>query len=102
MDSARAVPAAPAEGDDTIMLRTALTIMAECEADLFMLDDFEELITYLKVGWVFWGVEVGLEDVWAVGGGWVGRWGVVSVWVGFDGMPCVWAGWRGAVHPAYG
>ncbi|GAB4814895.1 hypothetical protein N2152v2_001941 [Parachlorella kessleri] len=50
----RLVDVMAVEGDSSIMLRTALTIMAECEADLFLLDDFEAIITYLKVEPVQW------------------------------------------------
>ena len=32
-----------------ILLRAALAVLADCEADLLQLHDFEELITYLKV-----------------------------------------------------
>lgn len=32
-----------------ILLRTALAVLSDCEADLMQLNDFEELITYLKV-----------------------------------------------------
>jgi hypothetical protein len=42
------------ENSDNILARTAIAIMAESEADLLMLDDFEELLTYLKVNPVSW------------------------------------------------
>ena len=32
-----------------ILLRAALAVLSDCENDLMKLDDFEELITYLKV-----------------------------------------------------
>jgi len=32
-----------------VLLRTGLAIVAECEADLLQLDDFEDIITFLKV-----------------------------------------------------
>ncbi len=31
------------------MLKVAITILAECEGDLLMQEDFEALLTYLKV-----------------------------------------------------
>lgn len=39
---------------DLILLRVSLTIMAECEAELLMQDNFEELLTYLKVTPASW------------------------------------------------
>jgi hypothetical protein len=33
-----------------VLLRVALAIVAECEADILDLHDFEDIITYLKVG----------------------------------------------------
>lgn len=37
------------ENSDAVLLRAALAVLAECEADLLMQEDFEELLTYLKV-----------------------------------------------------
>lgn len=42
------------EDSDAVLMRVALTIMAESEPDLLMQDDFEELLTYLKVEPVQW------------------------------------------------
>jgi hypothetical protein len=43
-----------AENNDSVLMRVALAIMAECEAELLMQEDFEELLTYLKVEPVQW------------------------------------------------
>jgi len=43
-----------AENSDAVLMRAALAIMAECEAELLMQEDFEELLTYLKVEPVQW------------------------------------------------
>ncbi|KAG7673898.1 hypothetical protein KSW81_007078 [Nannochloris sp. 'desiccata'] len=43
-----------AENSDAVLMRVALAIMAECEAELLMQEDFEELLTYLKVEPVQW------------------------------------------------
>jgi Rab-GTPase-TBC domain len=42
------------ENSDAVLMRVALAIMAECEAELLMQEDFEELLTYLKVEPVQW------------------------------------------------
>ena len=42
------------EGGDNILQRVAISIMAEFEAELMMQDDFEELLTYLKVAPLRW------------------------------------------------
>lgn len=42
------------ENSDAILLRCAMCILAECEAELLMQDDFEELLTYLKVAPLQW------------------------------------------------
>lgn len=38
-----------AENGSEVLLRVGLAIMAECEADLLLRDDFEDLLTFLKV-----------------------------------------------------
>ena len=38
------------EHSSNILMRAALAVLAECEDDLLQLHDFEDLITYLKVG----------------------------------------------------
>lgn len=43
-----------AENSDAVLMRVALAVMAECEAELLMQEDFEELLTYLKVEPVQW------------------------------------------------
>ncbi len=43
-----------AENSDAVLMRVALAIMAECEAELLMQEDFEELLTFLKVEPVQW------------------------------------------------
>ena len=45
------------QGNDGILLRAAVSVMAEFEAELLMQDDFEELLTYLKVDPLRWDVE---------------------------------------------
>lgn len=42
------------QGNDNIMLRTAISVMAEFESELLIQDDFEALLTYLKVDPVTW------------------------------------------------
>lgn len=42
------------EGGDNILQRLSISIMAEFEAELMMQDDFEELLTYLKVAPLRW------------------------------------------------
>lgn len=42
------------EGGDNILQRVSISIMAEFEAELMMQDDFEELLTYLKVAPLRW------------------------------------------------
>lgn len=42
------------EDSDAVLMRVALAIMAESEPELLMQDDFEELLTYLKVEPVQW------------------------------------------------
>ncbi|KAI8114040.1 hypothetical protein M9434_002166 [Picochlorum sp. BPE23] len=42
------------EGSDAIILRTAIAIMGECEAELMMQENFEELLMYLKVDPLRW------------------------------------------------
>lgn len=42
------------QGNDSIMLRTAVSVMAEFEAELLIQDDFEALLTSLKVDPVTW------------------------------------------------
>lgn len=37
------------ERGDGILQRTAMAVMAECASDLMELDDFEDIITLLKV-----------------------------------------------------
>ncbi|KAI3426937.1 hypothetical protein D9Q98_006881 [Chlorella vulgaris] len=37
------------EDSDSILLKTAVAILAECEGDLLMQEDFESLLTYLKI-----------------------------------------------------
>lgn len=37
------------ERSDAILQRTAMAVMAECASDLMELDDFEDIITLLKV-----------------------------------------------------
>jgi hypothetical protein len=37
-----------------VLLRLALAVVAECEADLLQLADFEDIITFLKVEPVRW------------------------------------------------
>lgn len=43
------------ENSDAVLMRTALAVMAECEAELLMQETFEELLTYLKVEPMNWG-----------------------------------------------
>lgn len=43
-----------AEDSDAVLMRVALAVMAECEPELLMQDDFEELLMYLKVEPVRW------------------------------------------------
>jgi len=38
------------EHSSNVLMRAALAVLAECEDDLLQLHDFEDLITYLKVG----------------------------------------------------
>ena len=42
------------QGNDSIMLRTAVSVMAEFESELLIQDDFESLLTSLKVDPVTW------------------------------------------------
>ena len=42
------------QNSDEILLRVALAIMAECEAELLIQDDFEALLTYVKVTPASW------------------------------------------------
>lgn len=42
------------EGKDGIIIRTAIAIMGECEAELMMQENFEELLMYLKVDPLRW------------------------------------------------
>eukprot|EP00890_Picochlorum_soloecismus_P001828 jgi/Picsp_1/2646/NSC_00876-R1_gtpase activator nb4s evi5 (contains tbc domain) calmodulin-binding protein pollux (contains ptb and tbc domains) len=42
------------QGSDSILQRVSISIMAEFEAELMMQDDFEELLTYLKVAPLRW------------------------------------------------
>jgi len=45
------------QGKDGILLRAAVSVMAEFEAELLMQDDFEELLTYLKVDPLRWDID---------------------------------------------
>lgn len=45
------------QGNDRILQRIALSIMAEFEGELMMQDDFEELLTYLKIAPLKWDSE---------------------------------------------
>ena len=47
--SCRVIDVMLTENSANILLRAALAVLAECEEDLMKLDDFEDLITYLKV-----------------------------------------------------
>ena len=55
------------ENSSNIFLRAALAVLEECEEDLMKLDDFEDLITYLKVcacsAKVLWDVRGPFPDV---------------------------------------
>jgi len=42
------------ENSDAVLLRCALCVLAECESELIMQDDFEEMLTYLKVTPLTW------------------------------------------------
>jgi hypothetical protein len=42
------------EHSDAVLLRCALCVLAECESELIMQDDFEEMLTYLKVTPLKW------------------------------------------------
>ena len=44
------------ENDDAVLMKTALAVMASSEPELLMQEDFEELLTYLKVEPVQWDV----------------------------------------------
>mmetsp|Transcript_8975 Transcript_8975/g.19213 ORF Transcript_8975/g.19213 Transcript_8975/m.19213 type:complete len:756 (+) Transcript_8975:92-2359(+) len=46
------------DGNDYILMRVALAIMAELEAPLLQLDDFEHIITHLKVAPAKWNVSM--------------------------------------------
>ena len=48
--SARVIDVMLTENCPDIMLRTALVVLAECQQDLLQLADFEDIITFLKVG----------------------------------------------------
>jgi hypothetical protein len=50
----RLVDVALTEGCGDVLLRAALTVLAECETELLMQEDFEELLTFLKVEPVRW------------------------------------------------
>jgi hypothetical protein len=50
----RLVDAMLASDSDDVLPRAALAVMAECEAELMARDDFEELLTYLKVAPLQW------------------------------------------------
>lgn len=52
--SCRVIDVMLTENSSNIFLRAALAVLAECEEDLMKLDDFEDLITYLKVQPVQW------------------------------------------------
>jgi len=43
------------ENSDAVLMRAALAVMAECEAELMIQDTFEDLLTYLKVEPLNWG-----------------------------------------------
>lgn len=42
------------ENSDAVLLRCAMCVLAECESELIMQDDFEEMLTYLKVTPLTW------------------------------------------------
>ena len=46
--SCRVIDVMLTEHSPNILMRAALAVLAECEEDLLQLQDFEELITYLK------------------------------------------------------
>ncbi|KAK2080743.1 hypothetical protein QBZ16_000597 [Prototheca wickerhamii] len=50
----RVIDALLLEGDSWVLARVALALMAECEADLLLRDDFEDLLTYLKLEPMAW------------------------------------------------
>lgn len=52
--SSRVIDIMLVEDSDAIMQRAALAVMAECAADLMQLDDFEEIITFLKMQLAGW------------------------------------------------
>jgi hypothetical protein len=42
------------ENSDAVLLKAAVAVLAECEGDLLIQEDFEEILTYLKVEPVQW------------------------------------------------
>lgn len=56
------------DGNDRLLMRVALAIMEELEPQLMRLDDFELLVTGLKVTPAKWGLS-SLRKVWGCIGG---------------------------------
>ena len=46
-----------ANNSDIVLMRAAIAVMAECEVEIVGLDDFEDIITHLKVEPCSWGAD---------------------------------------------
>eukprot|EP00873_Tetraselmis_striata_P025428 jgi/Tetstr1/445692/TSEL_003495.t1 len=55
--ASRVIDVMLAEHQGGMLMRVALAVMAECEAEIVELDDFEDIITHLKVEPCHWGTE---------------------------------------------